>query len=101
MQKWALRNINKSRIKWIKHWQTTVLNVASEVEPSLKKDVASNVLQSLELDLTLFSVLLSGLEINIKSLPFQMTYGFVLYQVMVARCSFQAIETVDYIRPCH
>lgn len=71
------------------------------MEPSLNKDVANNVLQSLVLDLTLFNVPLSGLEINIKSLPFQMTYGFVLYQIMVASCSFQAIETVDCIRPCH
>lgn len=73
----------------------TDLKAVVKREPSLKTDIASTVLQSLILDLALFDIHFSGMEINIKTLLiiFLMARGFVDYQIMVARCSFQAIKT--------
>lgn len=81
----------------------TVLKAVVKGEPFPKRDVASTILQSLVLDLTLFSIPLSGLEINIKSLLInsQMAHGFVHCQKMTTRCSFQVIKTTGYARPCH
>lgn len=83
----------------------TVLKAVVKGEPFLKRDVASTALQSLVLDLTLFNIPLSGLEINMKSLLInsQMAHGFVGCQIMIMTtgCSFQVIKTAGYTSPCY
>lgn len=73
---------------------THFLTVLKAREPSLKMDIASTVLQSLILDLALFYVHFSGLEINIERalIIFLMACGFIDYQIMMAKCSFQATK---------